>query len=214
MNPRLGGRLILIGAALLCLFSLTEVLWPAQVSDERASYPFDPSMHTGVQLATAASDVLVAVGLVITLLSGPRIDRAWVRMAAWALVVAFAIFIVGQAVEASLANEASADAEAAVGPLFGAGSLLWGAAGIAAGIGLLRNAAWKQAGLMILISGVALFAIVLPTQFGAPPRIADLALALWSATVVSVGVAVQRQRPARKDPDLLARGVRPAGRRS
>ena len=144
------------------------------------------------QLGFAAAELVITVGFVAMLLKGPAIPDRLVKVAAWALPVAFAIFVVAELVEATLAHKSYTDAQAILGPLFGPASLLYGLGAVVAGLAVQRWRRWGSGSWTLLASGVALFVLVLPSEFGASHRVTDLALWLWYLTVASVGAAVVR----------------------
>lgn len=186
------GTLIAGGGLVAGVLNLASAVWPAQVDSDRASYPLTAGTHVVFQIGFALAETVVTIGLIAMLLKSPRISAQPVRVAAWALPLAFVLFVVADLVEATLAHSSYDHAEAVLGPLFGPASLVYATAAIVAGRALWRAKLWGNGSWTLAVSGVILLALVLPTQFGAPRAATDLALAIWDLSIAAVGIAAAR----------------------
>lgn len=184
MTKQRAALLVIAGGAINATLSLLSAIWPAQVAGDRASYPFTPGVQIGFEVIFALAHLLVAIGLFVLARSwAPRVARA----GGCVMALAFGVFAIGELVEASQAHASADHADSLLALFFGPASLLYGIAALVAGFVLMRALPRSPVASAVLVSGIALMALVLPTQFGADRRVTDVALALWFVSVAWIG---------------------------
>lgn len=193
--PRVAGVCCAAAALATAALQMFSAVVPPAVSDSRASYPFSPGLQIGFEIAFTVLHVLVLIGLIGVLRVRPSAANRLGRVGEWLMVGGYAIFPFAELYEASVAHLAANDSRVdLLAAFFGPGTLLFGIGAILAGISTARAGVWTGAGRYSLAaSGVAMFGLVLPAQFGTNRIITDLALAVWAITLAWIGLTLRQQ---------------------
>jgi len=193
-SPRLRAADLLIAAALAeAALQLISALWPADVSDDRASYPFTPHTQVVFEIAFAVLHVGILIGLVSLARSGAAGTSRVGRIGLWLVVLAYVILPFAELYEASVANLAIDDPKTeALAAFFGPATILYAVGGILGGTTIMRAGRWKgPVRLSLLVSSLVIVGLVIPSQFGTNRVITDFALTIWSLTVAWVGFGLR-----------------------
>ena len=185
------------GGVLGAVVGLASACWPAQVADDRWSYPFTAGVSVGAAALLVASHVLVAVGFAAL----ARSTRGLARTGAWVGVGSSVLLAVCETWSGFLASApANGGAATALDTVYGVASMAVALGSLAAGLALRR--AWPGVAGSLTVSGLFMLVIVTPAMISDVNLARSLALAAWSLLYVWFGVAIRT--PARR-PDVTTR---------
>ena len=173
---RVLARIGVVGGLLGVVQAVVLSVWPAQVGDDRFSYPQTPTAAAVAQVTFAAQHVLLVVGLFALLgLARGRLLRVglWIAAAGMSLLAVqelVAIAAVGAAEDSPLA--------ATVEALYAIPTVITGVGLVLAGTGVLRGGALPGPRWLPLVVGVYVFVVLTPALAG-PFTLARIAIGVW-----------------------------------
>ena len=191
------GRWCVAAGLVGVLQAITVLVWPAQVSADRYSFPFTPVGHVVMQATLCVQHMVLAVALV-TLCTLPPVRSSRVARAAWgAAAAAMAVLAVMEVVNAVLADDAADSAGAEVaGTGYGVLSILVGLGLVIGGVVAVRRprTGWESAPrlpVVVLALGVYVFVPLTPAIMG-PFVLRFAALAGWMLLFALLGLGLTR----------------------
>jgi hypothetical protein len=186
--------LVTVAASLLgTVCAVAIIAWPAQVSDDYYSYPFDASSYTAAQTFFAVHHLGTLAGLYgLALLAWSRASRptkAGLVVAILGMVVLTVCEIF--AISAAHARFGTPRADA-VDNSYGIAMTLLGVGMVVAGVGLARRPVLPGWGRWVLLAlGVYVFVPLFPAVFG-PMVLGRIAIGVWMLLFAALGVALVR----------------------
>lgn len=188
------GLVCLVSGLLGAASGLIVIAWPAQVTTESYSYPFNATSFVVAQVFFAVQH-LGLVGGLVGLLLACREHSSRLGVAGSAVAIAGMLVLTGCEVFALTATDAlvgSAEA-ASVDSAYGVPMILNGVGLLLAGIGVVRSrvahGAWRW---LVLAMGVYVFVVLFPAVFG-PLVVGRLAIAVWMLMFSALGWGLARQ---------------------
>jgi len=178
------------------LVAVFTLAYPEAVSDDVWSYPFPYSVGLALGFVLAVTHLLTLAGFAGIRMVANGGFGSWVPTGVWIAIAGFAVLTGSEVASGFIGDERlDSDVASTVATAFGVGSLLTAAGALLSGILLLRRRAWKPAGAWAMTaSGVVMLVLVTPASISGNFAFRMVALMLWSACFIPLGVDVARSK--------------------
>ncbi len=190
---RMAGWLCLAGAIIGVIGGLVTAFIEPAVGPDRYSYPYTPTGYVLAELTFILNHVLLLVGVLGLARSGAAGTGRLARVGLWASAIALVALTLCEVASIARADSAYPTPRTdALGAGYGVASILIGVGLILAGVAVARTHHWTGwARYTVLISGVAVFVIVIPGVFGTFLA-GRLVLVTWMLMFAALGLALIR----------------------
>jgi hypothetical protein len=179
---------------------IVTLSYPAAVSSDRWSYPFDSTAQWIISLLLAVTHLLTLAGFLGVIAAHPYGRSRAAVAGLWAAVLGYAGLAICEVLSGGVGTQRNdSSAATAVSGAFAAASLLTAAGSIVAGIVIVRRLGLRSMGWsMVLWSGVVTVVLVTPANIAGNEAITTITLILWSLTFVPLGRALIQARTHRQ----------------
>ena len=168
--------------------------YPEAVADDVWSYPFPYGVGLALGLVLAATHLLTLAGFDGARVAQDRQSGQGVGLALWLALAGFALLAACEVASGFIGNKLTDSGVATiVGSAFGVASLLIAVGSVWSGVALLRRRAWSPSGAWAMTaSGVVMILLVTPANISGNLDLRTLALMVWSAWFIPLGLSVRR----------------------
>ena len=167
-------------------------LYPAQVPDDRYSYPFTAAGFAAIQVWFCIHHLGLLAGVAALGPSGALGPGPAGRWGARLAVAGVALLSLTELLAVTARHRTLGDGTATLDTLYSISSLLIGVGLITAGIAVRRAGRWRGwRSLVVLVAGVWVFVPMVPALFG-PFILARLSITGWMLLFAGLGYALWR----------------------
>lgn len=179
---------------------IVTLSYPAAVSSDRWSYPFDATAQWTVSSVLAVTHLLTLAGFLGVIFARPYGRSRSAAVGLWAAVVGYAGLAICELLSGGVGTQSNDSSAAnAVGGAFAVASLVVAAGSMVAGIVIVRRRGLRSTGWsMVLWSGVVMVVLVTPANIAGNEKVTTIALIVWSLTFVPLGHALARTSADRR----------------
>ena len=195
---RPAGMVCLVAGILGAASGVFLALYPAQVPDERYSYPLTAAGFVALQVWFCVHHLGLLAGVAALGPSGALGPGPTGRWGARLAVAGMGLLSLTELLAVTARDRDLGDGTATLDTLYSISSLLIGVGLIAAGIAVRRAGVWRgRPSLVVLAAGVWVFVPMVPALFG-PYVLARLAITGWMLLFVGLGYALWRPEARRQ----------------